>query len=102
MLNVLACDLLIRSFRLKYVLQYVLFNQIHDLLKIRQLVQKYVLQSYYLYFCFGFYAASNMFSVISRRFLSKLPESLVHLSWKQLVSRNANPNSKEGTNDYHF
>ena len=47
----------------------------------------------------------QVFSVISRRFLGRLPVLLLHSSWHHPVSRNAypaNPSAKEGSNEYHF
>ena len=44
-----------------------------------------------LYDCLVFYATFNKFSIISQRFLVKLPVLLVHLSWHLQDSHYANP-----------
>ena len=55
--------------------------------------------------CLMGYAAFNTISVLSRRFLGKLPVLMVHLFWLQSVSLYANPatlSAKEGSHYYHF
>ena len=63
--------------------------------------------SYIVYGIIGwlFYAAFKIFRVISWRFMGKLSVLLVHLSWHQHVSHNANPESlsaNDGSQYYHY